>query len=109
MQFLNVLSIKKLAVAKGCTAVRTATISFKHYVALTGPDGATISGSKRGVGFSLAEAKRRLQAMPDLTPSVVDRKGRAGPARKAQGGAEVAAPRAPGQSAEKVTGRRRSA
>jgi hypothetical protein len=63
-QFLNVLVIKKLAVAKGCTAERTATIKYKHYVRLIGPDGGDIPGV-RGVGLGLAEAKRKLEAMPD--------------------------------------------
>jgi hypothetical protein len=64
MEFLNVLAIKKLAVRKGCTAERTATIKYKHYVRLTGPDGEDIVGT-RGVGLGLIEAKRRLEAMPD--------------------------------------------
>lgn len=66
MDFLNVLAIKKLAAAKGCTAERTVTVSYKHYVALYDAKGAAIDGAKRGVGFSLAEAKRRLEAMPDV-------------------------------------------
>ena len=36
MEFLNVLATKKLAVAKGCTAERTATIKYRHYVRVTG-------------------------------------------------------------------------
>jgi hypothetical protein len=64
MEFLNVLAIKKLAVAKGCTAERTATIKYKHYVRITRPDGEDIVGT-RGVGLGLLEAKRRLEAMPD--------------------------------------------
>ncbi len=35
---LNVLAIKKLAVAKGCTAERTATIWYRHFVRVTGAD-----------------------------------------------------------------------
>ncbi len=66
MDFLNVLAIKKLAVQKGCTAERTATIKHKHYVRLTGPDGEDIEGA-RGVGLGLLEAKRLLEAMPDLS------------------------------------------
>ena len=50
MDFLNVLFIKKIAFRKGCTAERTATIKYKHYVRLTGPDGAEIVGT-RGVGL----------------------------------------------------------
>ena len=49
MEFLNVLAIKKIALRKGCTAERTATIKHKHYVRLTGPDGEEIEGT-RGVG-----------------------------------------------------------
>ncbi len=64
MEFLNVLDIKKIAVRKGCTAERTATIKYKHYVRLTGPTGEEIVGT-RGVGLGLIEAKRRLEAMPD--------------------------------------------
>jgi hypothetical protein len=65
LQFLNVLAIKKLAVAKGCRAERMATVSYRHYVALYDAQGKPIDGAKRGVGFSLAEAKRTLEAMPD--------------------------------------------
>ena len=65
--FLNVLMIKKLAAAKGCTAERTATIEYKHYVRLTGPNGEEIEGT-RGVGLGLLEAKRRLEGMPDAVP-----------------------------------------
>ena len=65
MEFLNVLAIKKIAVRKGCTAERTATIKYKHYVRVTGPDGVDMEGT-RGVGLGLHEAKRRLEAMPDL-------------------------------------------
>jgi hypothetical protein len=64
MEFLNVLAIKKLALAKGCTAERTATIKYKHYVRLIGPDGGDIP-RVRGVGLGLTEAKRKLEAMPD--------------------------------------------
>jgi hypothetical protein len=39
VEFLNVLAIKKIAFRKGCTAERTATIKYKHYVRLIGPDG----------------------------------------------------------------------
>ena len=60
MEFLNVLAIKKLALAKGCTAERMATIKYRHYVRVTGPDGQGIPGT-RGVGLGLAEAKRRLR------------------------------------------------
>ena len=67
MDFLNVLAIKKIAVRKGCTAERTATIKYKHYVRLTGPDGVDMQGT-RGVGLGLLEAKRRLEAIPDLAP-----------------------------------------
>jgi hypothetical protein len=67
MEFLNVLAIKKIAVRKGCTAERTATIKHKHYVRLIGPDGEEIE-STRGVGLGLHEAKRRLEAIPDLAP-----------------------------------------
>jgi hypothetical protein len=49
---------------QGCTAERTATIKHKHYVRLTDADGEDIVGT-RGVGLRLAEAKRRLEAMPD--------------------------------------------
>jgi hypothetical protein len=75
MDFLNVLAIKKLAVAKGCTAERTATVKHKHYVRLTGPDGADIP-SLRGLGHGLAEAKRRLEAMPDRPAVKRNGKGR---------------------------------
>ena len=64
-QFLNVLAIKKIAYRKGCTAERTATIRYRHYVQLWDPKGRVIEGAKRGTGFSLAEAKRTLEAMPD--------------------------------------------
>ena len=115
MDFLNVLAIKKIAFRKGCTAERTATIKYKHYVRLTGPDGAEIVGT-RGVGLGLHEAKRRLEAMPDLAPSkprVVDRKGRkadvaAAPARVSKRGTKAAAPRASGRTAKPVTRRARS-
>ena len=73
MEFLNVLAIKKIAVRKGCTAERTATIKYKHYVRLTGPNGEEIEGT-RGVGLGLLEAKRRLEAMPDAMPG--EAKGR---------------------------------
>ena len=66
MEFLNVLAIKKIAVRKGCTAERTATIKHKHYVRVTGPDGVDMQGT-RGVGLGLLEAKRRLEAMPDVS------------------------------------------
>ena len=112
MDFHNVLFIKKIAFRKGCTAERTATIKYKHYVRLTGPDGAEVVGT-RGVGLGLHEAKRRLEAMPDVTPSkprVVDRKGRkadvaAAPARVSKRGAKAAAPRASGRTAKPVTRR----
>ena len=68
MEFLNILAIKKIAVRKGCTAERTATIKYKHYVRLIDPNGEEIEGT-RGVGPGLVEAKRRLEAMPDLAPS----------------------------------------
>jgi len=68
MEFLNVLVIKKIAVRKGCTAEGTATIKHRHYVRLTGPDGEDLQGT-RGVGLGLLEAKRRLEAMPDLKPA----------------------------------------
>ena len=66
MDFLNVLTIKKIAVRKGCSAERTATIKYKHYVRVTGPDGEDLPAT-RGVGLGLLEAKRRLEAMPDVS------------------------------------------
>ena len=75
MEFLNVLAIKKLAVAKGCTAERTATIKHKHFVRITGPNGEEIE-SVRGGGLGLAEAKRRLEAMPDRPAMKRKGKGR---------------------------------
>jgi len=104
MDFLNVFTIKKLAVAKGCTAERTATIKHRHFVRVTGPDGLDLQGA-RGVGLGLLEAKRRLEAMPNLAPGVVDRKRASGPARKAQGSAKVAAPRTPSRATKPVTRR----
>ena len=73
VEFLNVLTIKKLAVRKGCTAERTATIKYKHYVRLTGPSGEEIVGT-RGVGLGLLEgeapaggdARRECQGTPPL-------------------------------------------
>jgi len=115
MDFLNVLTIKKIAFRKGCTAERTATIKHKHYVRVTGPDGVDMQGT-RGVGLGLLEAKRRLEAMPDLEPSkprVVDRKrGEAymapAPTRLHKRGAAATAARAPDRSAKPVTRRARS-
>jgi hypothetical protein len=115
MEFLNVLAIKKIAVRKGCTAERTATIKYKHYVQVTGPDGVDMQGT-RGVGLGLLEAKRRLEAMPDLKPSrprVVDRKRgeadmAAAPTRMRKRGASTAAARAPDRTAKPFTRRARS-
>jgi hypothetical protein len=63
--FLNVLEIKKLAYRKGCVAERTMTISGKPYVRLTDPKGREIDCARRDIGFSLIEAKRHLEALPD--------------------------------------------
>ena len=63
--FLNVLEIKKLAFRKGFTAERTTTVSGKPYVRLTDPKGRAIDCEKRSIGFSLVEAKRHLEALPD--------------------------------------------
>jgi hypothetical protein len=115
VEFLNVLAIKKIAFRKGCSAERTATIKYKHYVPLTGPDGTEIEGA-RGVGLGLHEAKRRLEAMPDLAKSslrVVDRKRREAdaapaPTRMNQRGSKAAAPRASGETAKPITRRSRT-
>ena len=64
-QFLNVLAIKKIAYRKGCVAERTATIRYRHYVQIWDAKGRVIDGARPGTGFSLAEAKRTLEAMPD--------------------------------------------
>jgi hypothetical protein len=62
--FLNVLALKKLAYWKGCGVERTATIGGKNFVRLTDPKG-QVMDAPRGVGFSLLEAKRHLEALPD--------------------------------------------
>ncbi len=62
---LNVLAIKKIAHRKGCTVERTATIKDRRYVAIYDAMGKAVDGASRGVGFSLTEAKRLLEAMPD--------------------------------------------
>ena len=111
MEFLNVLAIKKIVVRKGCMVFRTATIKYRHYVQLHDAKGQVIDGATRGVGFSLLQAKRTLEALPDLKPSkprVVDRKRSeadmaAAPTRVYQRGAAAAAARAPGRSAKPVT------
>ena len=56
MELLNVLTIKKIAVRKGCTAERTATIKHRHYVRVTGPDGVDMQGT-RGVGLGLLSSR----------------------------------------------------
>ena len=63
--FLNVLEIKKLAFRKGYAAERTTTVSGKNYVRLTDPRGREIDCDKRSIGFTLIEAKRHLEALPD--------------------------------------------
>ena len=71
--FLNVLEIKKLAYRKGCAAERTTTVSGKPlttvsgkpYVRLTDTKGREIDCARRDIGFSLIEAKRHLEALPD--------------------------------------------
>jgi len=67
--FLNVLEIKKLAFRKGCIAERTITVSGRNYVRLTDPEGQEIDCDKRNVGFSLIEANRHLEALPDHQPA----------------------------------------
>ena len=62
---LNVLTIRKLAYRKGCKVERTATIKQRFYAKIWDAKGRAIEGASRGTGFSLAEAKRRLEAMPD--------------------------------------------
>ena len=57
--------IKKLAYRKGCVAERTMTVSGKPYVRLTDPKGREIDCARRDIGFSLIEAKRHLEALPD--------------------------------------------
>ena len=67
--FLNVLEIKKLAHRKGCIVERTTTVSGKPYVRLTDPKGREIDCARRDIGFSLIEAKRHLEALPDRSRS----------------------------------------
>jgi len=66
---LNVLTIRKLAYRKGCTVERTATIKQRFYVQIWDAKGRAVDGASRGTGFSLSEAKRRLEAMPDHGPA----------------------------------------
>jgi hypothetical protein len=63
---LNVLTIRKIAAAKGYTVERTVTLKQRPYVQILDAKGRAIEGAKTGNGFSLSEAKRRLEAMPDL-------------------------------------------
>ena len=79
MEFLNVLTIKKLAIRKGCTAERTATIKYKHYVRLTGPNGEEIEGtaasawacSRRSAGLKPCRMRcRARQGTPSLRSRV---------------------------------------
>ncbi len=62
---LNVLAIRKLAHLKGYRVERTATVKDRRYVAIYDAKGTAVDGASRGVGFTLAEAKRLLEAMPD--------------------------------------------
>jgi hypothetical protein len=65
---LNVFTIQKLAYRKGYRVERTATVKERRYVAIYNAKGRAVDGAARGVGFSLAEAKRLLEAMPDRKP-----------------------------------------
>jgi hypothetical protein len=65
MPALNVFTIQKLAYRKGFKVERTATIKDRRYVAIYDAKGRAVDGAARGVGFTLAEAKRLLEAMPD--------------------------------------------
>ncbi len=89
MDFLNVLPSRRSPFAR-CVAERTATIKHKHYVRVTGPDGVDMQ-SPRGVGLGLIEAKRMLEAMPDVSarkvkgsPAVGRSSGGAGAPTKAR-------------------------
>jgi hypothetical protein len=62
---LNVLAVRKLAHRKGYKVERTATVNDRRYVAIYDAKGTAVDGASRGVGFTLAEAKRLLEAMPD--------------------------------------------
>ena len=74
--FLNVLAIRKIAAAKGCTVERTATLKQRSYVEIYDAKGRAIEGARRVTGFSLSEAKRRLEAMPDRGVPVTVRRTR---------------------------------
>lgn len=63
--FINVLAIRKIATAKGCTVERTVTLKHRRFVQIYDAKGMAIEGAKTGNGFSLAAAKRLLEAMPD--------------------------------------------
>jgi hypothetical protein len=65
MPALNVLTIQKIAYRKGYKVERTATIKERRYVAIYDVAGRALDGASRGVGFTLAEAKRLLEALPD--------------------------------------------
>ena len=71
--FLNVLTIRKIASAKGYTVERTVTRKQRPFVQIYDGKGGAIEGAKTGNGFSLTQAKRLLEAMPDRG---------AGPSRK---------------------------
>ena len=62
---LNVLAIRKIAYRKGCSVERTATIKQRPYVQIWDANGRVVEGATRGTGFTLTEAKRTLEAMPD--------------------------------------------
>jgi hypothetical protein len=63
---LNILTVQKLAYRKGFKVERTATIKERRYVAIYDAVGHPVDGAKLDVGFSLREAKRLLEALPDV-------------------------------------------
>ena len=63
--FLNVLTIRKIAAAKGFTVERTVTLKQRPFVQIYDRKGRALAGATTGNGFSLAQAKRLLEAMPD--------------------------------------------
>ncbi len=73
--FLNVLAIRKIAVAKGCTVQRTVTLKQRPFVQIYDAKGRAIDGGKTGNGFSLAQAKRLLEAMPDSPARTSKKRG----------------------------------
>jgi hypothetical protein len=65
----SVFELQKLANQKGMAAEKTVRISGRAFVKLFDATGREIDGAKRMTGFSLIEAQRILEVLPDRAPA----------------------------------------